>query len=81
MTERRKELVGEGHRMFDALRDGGFVHREKVTVSAISKVKHLTMNEKYMNFNWDMYKCVLPIPKAERDANPNIKQNPQYDVE
>lgn len=81
MTERRKELVGEGHRMFDALRDGGSVHRKNVTVSAISKVKHLTMDEKYMDFNWDMYKCVLPIPKAERDANPNIKQNLQYDVD
>lgn len=81
MAERRKELVGEGHRMFDALRDGGSVHRENVSVSAISKVKHLTMNSMYMNFNWDMYKCVLPIPKSERDANPAILQNPQYDRE
>lgn len=81
MTERRKELVGEGHRMFDALRDGGSVKRVNKSVSAISKTKHLTMNALYMNFNWDMYKCVLPIPKAERDANPNIKQNPQYDID
>ena len=81
MTERRKELVGEGHRMFDALRDGGSVKRVNTSVSAISKTKHLTMNALYMNFNWDMYKCVLPIPKAERDANPNIKQNPQYDID
>lgn len=81
MTERRKELVGEGHRMFDALRDGGYIHRKKEIVSTISKVKHLTMDAMYMDFNWDMYKCVLPIPKGERDANPNIKQNPGYDVQ
>lgn len=79
MTERRKELVGEGHRMFDALRDGGYVYRHNVTSSTISSTKHLTMSDEKMNFNWDYYKCVLPIPKNEMDTNPNMVQNPSYD--
>ncbi len=81
MTERRKELVGEGHRMFDALRDGGYVDRHDVSGhSEISSTKHLSMTEDRKYFNWDYYKCVLAIPKAEMDANANIKQNPSYDA-
>ncbi len=80
MTERRKELVGEGHRMFDALRDGGRVDRHDVSGhKAISSTKHLTSIKEKLNFGWDYYKCVLPIPKAEMDANENMVQNPQYD--
>lgn len=80
MKERRLELVGEGHRMFDALRDGGSVVRKNAskTPSKISSTKHLTMDSEKMNFNWNYYKCVLPIPKAEMDVNPNLKQNPGY---
>ncbi len=81
MTERRKELVGEGHRMYDALRDGGRVNRHDVkTHSEISSTKHLTAIKEKLNFGWDYYKCVLPIPKAEMDANASMKQNPSYDV-
>jgi hypothetical protein len=36
------------------------------------------MDSEKMNFNWNYYKCVLPIPKAEMDVNPNLKQNPGY---
>ena len=32
-----------------------------------------------MHFNWDYFKCVLAIPKAEMDANENMVQNPGYD--
>lgn len=80
MTERRKELVAEGHRMFDALRDGGYVDRHDVTGhSVISSTKHLTMTDDRKHFNWDYFRCVLPIPKSEMDANENIQQNPSYD--
>ncbi len=80
MTERRKELVAEGHRMFDALRDGGYVYRHDVSGhSEISSTKHLTSIEQKLYFNWDYYKCVLAIPKAEMDANENMTQNPTYD--
>lgn len=78
MTERRKELFGEGHRMFDALRDGGYVVREDVKNSTISSTKHLGMMDEAKKFNWDSKLAVLPIPISETDANPNIKQNAGY---
>lgn len=80
MTERRKELVGEGHRFFDALRDGGSVDRHDVKgQSKISSTKHYITKADKMKFSWDYYKCVLAIPKAEMDANGNMVQNPVYD--
>lgn len=77
LTERRKELVDEGHRMYDALRDGGKAIRRDVANSKISSTKHLSGSyEKEYDWNW--YKTILPIPKAEMDANPNLTQNPEY---
>lgn len=78
MTERRKELVGEGHRFFDALRDGGYVERKDVSISAIKNAKHLVMSDEKKKFNWNYDHCILPIPVAELDANPNIQQNEAY---
>lgn len=78
LQERRKELYGEGHRFFDVLRTGGTIKRETVEVKNISSTKHLSMEDMVKEFDWNMYKVVLPIPKAEIDANPNIKQNPGY---
>lgn len=78
LQERRKELYGEGHRFFDVLRTNGTIKREDIKVSKISSTKHLSMASDVKEFDWDMYKVVLPIPKAEIDANPNIKQNPGY---
>ncbi len=31
-----------------------------------------------MEYDRTFYMIVLPIPKGEIDANPNIKQNPGY---
>jgi hypothetical protein len=77
LTERRKELVDEGHRMYDALRDGGKARRFDVANSKIGSTKHLSGSyEKEYDWNW--YKIVLPIPKAEMDTNPNLDQNPEY---
>lgn len=70
-TERRKELVGEGHRFYDALRDGGSFKREDVNVPGLN-VAHLGI---YSEFDWNNKNTVLPIPTAEIDANKNIKQN------
>lgn len=78
MTERRKELFGEGHRMYDALRDGGYVERVDVKNSTISSTKHLGMMDEAKKFNWNSKLAVLPIPISETDANPNIKQNEGY---
>lgn len=80
LNERRKEFYGEGHRMFDVIRNGGTVKRTDVSISAISSTKHLSLQDYAKEFDWTMYKVVLPIPKAEMDANPNMasQQNPGY---
>ena len=77
MTERRKELVGEGHRMYDALRDGGRIERYDVEDSPLPN-RHLSMDAGAMSFDWNYYHCVLAIPKAEMDVNPNLVQNVGY---
>ena len=76
MKERRKELVGEGHRFFDALRDGGSFTRTDKDVSAYGiNVSHLGA---YTAFDWSNKNAVLPITLSEIDANDNIKQNPGF---
>jgi len=73
LTERRKEFFGEGHRFFDAMRNG-------ITIERKGK-SHLTaLTDAARKFNWDYYKIVLPIPKYEMDANPNMRdqQNSGY---
>lgn len=75
LNERRKELVAEGHRMYDVIRNGMSIHRIEAEDAKLTKTKHDT---KYMDYDWDFYMIVLPIPKKEMDANPNMEQNPQY---
>lgn len=75
LDERRKELVAEGHRMFDVIRNGMTVKRIDVKDSNLTSTKHDT---KYMEYDWNFYMIVLPIPKKEMDANPNMEQNPEY---
>lgn len=77
LTERRKELVGEGQRMFDVIRNGLTIHRVDATNKNLT-TKH---NTRYKDYDWNFYMIVLPIPKAERDANPNVAQNPEYDAD
>ena len=75
LDERRKELVAEGHRMYDVIRNGLTVERKDVKFCNLSKTKHDT---KYMTYDWNFYMIVLPVPKKEMDANPNMEQNPGY---
>lgn len=75
LNERRKELFAEGHRMFDVIRNGMTIKRQDVSNKEQTKTKHFSRDKEY---NWDFYKIVLPIPKAERDTNPNVEQNPGY---
>ncbi|MBR1462090.1 MAG: RagB/SusD family nutrient uptake outer membrane protein [Prevotella sp.] len=76
LTERRKELFGEGHRMFDLMRNGLKVERKNVSVSAISKTpNHFSQ---YLEFDWNFHMIILPIPKYEMDTNPQMVQNPEY---
>jgi hypothetical protein len=76
LEERRKELVGEGHRFFDAIRNGKHITRSKDLA-----FPHLPAIEpEAWDFDWSYYKVVLAVPKAEMDANENMKdqQNPTY---
>lgn len=76
LDERRRELVGEGHRMFDLLRNGKPVERKSETNKTLSKTKHICSSE-YMTIGLDNYKIVLPIPLAERNVS-HLPNNPGY---
>ena len=73
--ERRKELVGEGHRYFDCLRRGEKIVRY---TSAEDQGWHEVLNKDAQSFTRDDYKAISAIPQSEINANPNIKQNPGY---
>lgn len=71
LLEREKELVGEGHRYFDMLRNGKTIVRKGG--------KHL--QNAPQEINWDYDKCVLPISRDEFTFNPNMAQNEGYTKE
>lgn len=66
-NERRKELVCEGHRFFDALRDGKTLTRD-----------YEGFFGEVGNIHWNDHRIVLPIPIEEINANANIRQNKGY---
>ena len=80
LLERRKELFGEGHRFFDAIRNHKTIVRKESTKTfpEISGTEHLKMLDESMSFDWNYFRVVLPIPKAEMNSNPNMEQNPTY---
>lgn len=81
LLERRKELFGEGHRMFDAIRNHKRIERTESTVKypEIADTEHISMSKDgSQSFDWSYFRVVLPIPKAEINSNPNMKQNPEY---
>lgn len=82
LLERRKELFGEGHRMFDAIRNGKRIERKESTktFAEIASTEHLTMQAESMSFDWNYFRVVLPIPKGEMNSNANIEQNPEYGI-
>ena len=68
ITERRKELAWEGHRLFDLKRlQRGFVRGSDCT---------LTNGNCSLTYPSDLY--AWPIPIDEINANPNMVQNPGY---
>lgn len=75
LIERRKELIGEGQRYFDALRNNETITRY---TSEADKGWHKTLSKEAQSFNRDFYKAIAAIPQAEINANPNIKQNDNY---
>lgn len=77
MTERRKELVGEGHRYFDIIRNLGTqtvtrAGTQGLPIIASHAVPQLSWNNNHT------YLLILPIPQTEINSNPNIYQNAGY---
>ena len=70
LTERRKELVAEGHRLFDLIRN-----KRDIIRSASDRVFDTSTP---LLIEYDNYKVVFPIPRDELNVNINIKQNPGY---
>jgi tetratricopeptide (TPR) repeat protein len=68
LTERRKELAFEGLRFFDLTRTAATITRpaQGNTATSLSTIAPGDNRR------------ILPIPQAEIDANPSIKQNPGY---
>lgn len=75
LIERRKELIGEGQRYFDALRNNETITRY---TSEADKGWHKTLSKEAQSFNRDYFKAIAAIPQEEINANPNIKQNTGY---
>lgn len=72
MIERRKELVGEGHRLFDAMRNNVRIERKgKAHVSPLLRAET-------KSFDRSFFKTLMAIPTSEIDANTNVEQNAGY---
>ncbi len=75
LMERRKELIGEGQRYFDALRCGETITRY---TNDADKGWHATLSTEARSFGSDSFKAIAAIPQSEINANPQIEQNPGY---
>lgn len=75
LIERRKELIGEGQRYFDALRNNEPITRY---TSEADKGWHKTLSKEAQSFDRDYFKAIAAIPQSEINANPQIKQNVGY---
>ncbi len=71
LIERRFELVGEGHRAFDLLRNN-----KKIIRTGSDHLVDISPINGNQEIDWNDSKAVLPIPIAERNANENIEPNP-----
>lgn len=67
--ERRKELVGEGHRWFDLVRTGK-------AVSVMTA--HFQNTPGYSTATIKPHNLIMPIPQDQINTDPAIKQNPGY---
>ncbi|AQX86205.1 RagB/SusD family nutrient uptake outer membrane protein [Elizabethkingia bruuniana] len=68
-AERRKELIGEGHRWFDLVRTGKAI--EVMT-------KHFQNTPGYSTAKIQQYNLIMPVPQGQINTDPSIKQNPGY---
>ena len=76
LLERAKELVGEGHRFFDLMRNGLRCERFFGGVAGW----HGTLDRQAQSFDHTYFRTILPIPESELDVNPTLaqQQNPGY---
>lgn len=76
LSEKRKELIGEGHRYFDQIRLGKTVTFDEPLFGDPT----LPPAGRTNTVDWNFHKCVLPIGKDAINANPKLKsqQNPGY---
>ena len=65
LHERRVELAFEGQRWFDLIR----VQNGQYGLDFLHSIGKVNATQKFL---------LLPIPQVERDANPNLTQNPGY---
>ena len=72
-NERRRELVGEGHRFFDLKRTTRVINRSTLTcgVSTISPASNCNLPSTAREWTF-------PYPDDVTQANPNIDQNPSW---
>jgi len=80
LLQRRIELWGETGRIFDILRLAkGWTRYWKINGEESNHTNYLSKYSEYLNFPADYIECILMIPQAEIDNNPNINaedQNP-----
>lgn len=78
LKERRKELVGEGHRFFDLMRNN--LQCTRYTSEADMGRHYILTEAASKQFDNKYFRTLLPIPVSETNANPTIKeqQNPGY---
>lgn len=65
LHERRMELAFEGQRWFDLIR----IQNGQYGLDFLHSIGKVNATQKFL---------LLPIPQVERDANPNLTQNPGY---
>lgn len=67
--ERRKELVGEGHRWFDLVRTGKALQVMKA---------HFQNTPGYGTATIQSHNLIMPVPQNQINTDPAIQQNPGY---
>jgi len=79
LKERRLELAFEAQRWDDLVRSGEATN----VMTSLNEYKYTCENGSpgapiKINYNCDQNHWLMPIPQPERDANPNLTQNPGY---
>lgn len=69
LTERRKELMAEGHRFFDLVRN-----KRNIVRSTSNRIYD---NATPLEIKWDNFRIIFPIPQSELNINP-MTQNDGY---